>query len=54
MFLMLQRFIEIFTDLELSLRSIALNKFSTPEDNSGDPQKDTLDDLLFLLLSLSS
>jgi hypothetical protein len=56
MFLMLHRFMEIINDLELSHRFIALNNFSIPEDKSGEPQKDILDDdlLLLLLFSLSS
>jgi hypothetical protein len=54
MFLILQRLIEIINDLELSYRFIALNNFSTPGDNSGEPQKDVLDDDLLLLFSLSS
>jgi hypothetical protein len=40
--------------LDLSLKPFASNKLSTPEDKSGDPQKDVLDDDLLLLLSLSS
>jgi hypothetical protein len=43
---MLQKFIEIIGDLELSLKPIAFNKFSKPEGKSGDPQKDTLDYVL--------
>ena len=54
MFFILQRFIEIFNDLELSLKSIAVNKTSTPIDKSGEPQKDTLEDDLLFLSSLSS
>jgi hypothetical protein len=56
MFFMLHRFMEIINDLELSNRFIALNNFSIPEDKSGEPQKDILDDdlLLLLLFSLSS
>jgi hypothetical protein len=46
---------EIFNDLELSYRFIALNNLSIPADNSGEPQKGMLDDdlLLLLLFSLS-
>jgi hypothetical protein len=53
---MLHRFTEIINDLELSHRLIALNNFSIPGDNPGEPQKDILDDdlLLLLLFSLSS
>jgi hypothetical protein len=54
MFLILLRFIDMINDLKLSFRLIDLNKISTPEDKSGDPQKDTLDDVLLILLSLSS
>ena len=54
MFFILQRFIEIINDLELSLMSIAVNKASIPTDNSGEPQKDTLEDDLLLILSKSS
>jgi hypothetical protein len=39
MFLMLQRFIEIISDLELSLRIISIDKLSTPENKPGDPEK---------------
>jgi hypothetical protein len=52
MFSMLQRFIEIISDLELSSIPIALNKLTSPGDKPGDRQKDTLDDVLLLLLSL--
>jgi hypothetical protein len=56
MLLMLHRFMEIINDLELSHGFIALNIFSIPGDKSSKPQKDILDDALFLLLvfSLSS
>jgi hypothetical protein len=54
MFLMLHRFMQIINDLEFSHEFIALNNFSTPEDKSGEPQKDMLDDDLLLLFSLSS
>jgi hypothetical protein len=54
MFVMLQKFIKIISDLELSLIPIDLNKFLKSEDESSDTQKDTLDDVLLLLLSLSS
>jgi hypothetical protein len=44
---MLQRFMEIINDLELSHRSIALNNFSITGDKSGETQKEILDsDLL--------
>jgi hypothetical protein len=36
------------------IRPIALNKLSTPEDKSDDPQEDILYDVVLLLLSLSS
>jgi hypothetical protein len=47
---------EIFNDLELSYRFIALNNFSIAGGKSGEPQKNILDDdlLLLLLFSLSS
>jgi hypothetical protein len=47
---------EIINDLESSHRFKALNNFSIPGYNSGEPQKDSLDDdlLLLLLFSLSS
>jgi hypothetical protein len=54
MFIMLQRFIEMNSELELSLRPISSKKLSTTEDTSDDPQKDTLDDVLVLVSSLSS
>jgi hypothetical protein len=54
MFLMLHRFMEIINDLELSHRFIALNNLSIPGDESGEPQKDILDDDLLLLFSPSS
>jgi hypothetical protein len=56
MFLMLQKFMEIINDLELSHRFIAFNNFSIPGEKSGEPQKDILDNdlLLLLLFSLSS
>ena len=54
MFFIFQRFIEIINDLELSLKSIAANKASIPPDKSGEPHKDTLEDDLLFLLSLSS
>jgi hypothetical protein len=56
MFLMLYRFMGIINDLELSHRLIALNNFSIPGYESGEPQKGILDDdlLLLLLFSLSS
>ena len=44
MFFILQRFIEIINDLELSLKSIAVNRDSIPTDKSGEPQKFTLED----------
>jgi hypothetical protein len=40
---------EIINDLELSHRFIALNNLSIHGDKSGGPQKDVLDDDLFLL-----
>jgi hypothetical protein len=43
--LMLHSFIEMISDLEVTSGSIDLNKFSTPGDKSGEPQKDTLDDI---------
>ena len=48
MFFILQRFIEIINDLELSLKSIAVNRVSIPTNKSGEPQKDTLDNHLGL------
>jgi hypothetical protein len=56
MFLILNRFIEIINDLELSHRFIALNNFSILGDSSGESQKEIFDDdlLLLLLFSLSS
>jgi hypothetical protein len=56
MLLMLQRFIEIVNDFELSHRFMALNYFSITGDKSSEPQKVILDDdlLSFLLFSLSS
>jgi hypothetical protein len=47
---------EIINDLEFSHRFIALHNLSIPEDKSGEPQKDILDDdlLLLMLFSLSS
>jgi hypothetical protein len=54
---MLDRFMEIINDLELSHRFIALNNFSISRDkSSGESQKDILDDdlCLLLLFSLSS
>jgi hypothetical protein len=56
MFLILHRFMGIINDLEFSHRFIALNNFSIPGDESGEPQKDMLDDdlLLLLLFSISS
>jgi hypothetical protein len=44
---------EIINDLELSHRFIALNNFSSTGDKSGEPNKDILDDDLFLLLLFS-
>jgi hypothetical protein len=38
-------FIEMINNLELSLRTITLNKFSTHEDKPGEPPKNTLDDI---------
>jgi hypothetical protein len=35
---------EIINNLELSHRFIALNKFSIPGDESGEPQNEILDD----------
>jgi hypothetical protein len=40
MLLMLHRFMEVINDLELSHSFIALNNFSIPGDNSGEPKKD--------------
>jgi hypothetical protein len=54
MFLMLQIFIEMISDLGLSSRTFAWDKLPTPEDMFGKLQKDTLDDILLLLMSLSS
>jgi hypothetical protein len=53
---MLQRFMEIINDLELSHRIIASNNFSIPGNKYGEPQKYILDNslLLLLLFSLSS
>jgi hypothetical protein len=51
---MLQIFMEINNQLELSHRLIALNNFSIPGDKSDEPQKVILDDDLMLLFSLSS
>jgi hypothetical protein len=47
---------EIINDLEFSPRFMALNNYSIPGCQSGEPQKDILDDDLisFLLFSLSS
>jgi hypothetical protein len=53
-FFTLQRFIEIINDLELSFKFIAMNRASVTTDKSGEPQKNTLDDDLLLVLSLSS
>ena len=53
MFLILQRFKEIVNDLDLLYRPIVSKRFSIPDDMSGDPQNDTLDDDLLLLLWLS-
>jgi hypothetical protein len=50
---MLQRFMGIINDLELSHRFIALNYLSIPGDKFGEPQKDILDDDLLLLFSLT-
>jgi hypothetical protein len=48
---MLNIFMEIIKDLELSHRFIALDNFSIPGGKSGETQKDILDnDLLSLLL----
>jgi hypothetical protein len=44
---------EIINDSELSHRFIALNNFSIPEDKSGEPQQDILDDDLLLLFLFS-
>jgi hypothetical protein len=44
---------EIINDLELSHKLIALNNFSIPGDESGETQKDILDDDLLLLLLFS-
>jgi hypothetical protein len=54
MFLILQRFIEIINDLDLSYSPIASKRFSIPDEMSGDPQNDLLDDKLLLMLGLSS
>ena len=54
MFFILQRVIEIVNDLVLSLKPIAVKIASIPTDKSEEPQKDTLEDDLLLLLSLSS
>jgi hypothetical protein len=43
---------EIINALELSHRFIALNNFSITRDESGEPQKDILDDYLLLILLL--
>jgi hypothetical protein len=45
---------EIINDLESSHRFIALNIFSIPGDESGELQKDILENDLLLLLSTSS
>jgi hypothetical protein len=52
---MLHRFMEIINDLELSHRFIALNNISISGGESGEHQKEILDDdlLLLLLFSLS-
>jgi hypothetical protein len=54
MFLILQRFIEIISDLDFSYSPIASMRFSIPDEMSGDPQNDFLDDELLLILGLSS
>jgi hypothetical protein len=51
---MMQKLIKMLSDLELSPRPIALNKSSTPEEKFGVPQNDVLEDVLLLLISLSS
>jgi hypothetical protein len=51
---MLQRFIEIISDLELSFKPIAVIIALISGDRSGDVQNDALDDDILLLLSLSS
>jgi hypothetical protein len=47
---MLQRFIDMINVLDLLYRTITSNSFSIPDDMSGEPQKDDLDDDLLLLL----
>jgi hypothetical protein len=56
MFLILHRFMEIINDLKFSHRLIALNNISVHGNQTGETQKDILDDdlLLLLLFSLSS
>jgi hypothetical protein len=56
MFLMLHRFMEIISDLELSHGFIVLNNFLISGDKTGKLQNYILDDdlLLLLLFSLSS
>jgi hypothetical protein len=44
MSLMLQSFMEIINELELSHIFTALNNLSVPGDKSGEPQKDILGD----------
>jgi hypothetical protein len=47
---MLQRFIDMINDLDLSYRPMTSKRFSIPEDMSGEPQNDALGDGLLLSL----
>jgi hypothetical protein len=51
--LILQSFMEIINDLELSHSFIALNNFSIPGDKSGEPQKYILDDYFSIVTVLT-
>jgi hypothetical protein len=50
MFLMLQRFIDMINVLDLLYRPITSKSISITDDMSGEPQNDTLDDKILLLL----
>jgi hypothetical protein len=49
MFLILHRFKEMINDLDSFYNPIASKRSSIPDDISGDPQNDALDDDLLLL-----
>ena len=49
MFLILHRFKEMINDLDELYKPIASKRSSIPDDMSGDPQNDALDDVLLLL-----